>query len=57
MRRIAALFETFARDERGATALEYCFIAFLISIAAVAVLVQIGINLNNLTGSVLDGLR
>ena len=57
MRQIAAILVTFARDERGATALEYCFIAALISIAAVAVLTQIGMNVSAMTGGVLDGLR
>jgi pilus assembly protein Flp/PilA len=57
MRRIAALCRTFARDERGATAIEYCFIAALVSIAAVTVLVQIGMNVSAMTGSVMDGLR
>jgi len=57
MRRIAALFVTFARDERGSTALEYCFIAALISIAAVTVLTQIGLTITGLTGGVIDGLR
>ncbi|WP_156410144.1 Flp family type IVb pilin [Bosea sp. Root381] len=57
MRQIAAILVTFTRDERGATALEYCFIAALISIAAVAVLTQIGMNVSAMTGGVLDGLR
>jgi pilus assembly protein Flp/PilA len=57
MRQIAAYFVTFARDERGATALEYGFIAMLISIAAVAAITQIGVNVGELTGRVMEGFR
>lgn len=57
MRQIAATFTTFARNESGATALEYGFIAMLISIAAVAVITQIGINVSELTSRVLEGFR
>lgn len=57
MRRITTTFASLVRDERGATALEYGFIAFLMSIAAVAVIAQIGINVNELTSRVLDGFR
>lgn len=57
MRQIAAIFVTFARDERGATALEYGFIAMLISIAAVAAITQIGVNVKDLTSRVLEGFR
>lgn len=57
MRQIAARFVTFARDERGATAIEYCFIATLISIAAVGVITQIGINVSELTSRVMEGFR
>lgn len=57
MDQIAALFVRFARDERGATAIEYGFIAALLSLATVAVIGQIGIRVNDLTSSVLPGLQ
>ena len=34
------------RDERGATSIEYAFIASLVSIAAVSLLISIATNLN-----------
>jgi Flp pilus assembly pilin Flp len=37
-----ALFRTFLTDKSGATSLEYCFIAFLISIIAIAAITSIG---------------
>lgn len=57
MREMVSVFASFVRDERGATAIEYAFIAMLISIAAVAVITQIGINVSELTGRVLEGFR
>ncbi len=35
-------FETFCRDDEGATAIEYSFIASLVAIAAFAALVNLG---------------
>jgi Flp pilus assembly pilin Flp len=45
----------FRDDERGATALEYCFIAFLISIIAITAMTQIGTRTLANTSSVLTG--
>jgi pilus assembly protein Flp/PilA len=39
-------FTRFARDERGATAIEYGLIAALIAVAAITAMGNIGTNLN-----------
>ncbi|WID95566.1 Flp family type IVb pilin [Bosea vestrisii] len=57
MARFFALALDFLRDRRGATALEYGFIAFLISIAALATLQQIGPLLAAKYAGVLPGLQ
>jgi Flp pilus assembly pilin Flp len=48
-------FISFLGDERGATSLEYCFIACLISIVAVTAMTQIGSQTLANTSSVLTG--
>lgn len=57
MRQIAALFMTFARDERGATAIEYCLIVALITVAALTALTQMGSSLGSMNGRVVEALR
>jgi len=57
MRQIAAQLVSFVRDERGATALEYGFIAALMTVATMAVIAQIGVNVNDLTSRVMEGFR
>ena len=57
MERLFALALDFLRDRRGATALEYAFIAFLISIAAVTTLRQLGPLLEAKYASILPGLQ
>lgn len=57
MERFPVLVLDFLRDRRGATALEYGFIAFFISIAAVAALREIGPLLATKYASVLPGLQ
>jgi pilus assembly protein Flp/PilA len=57
MQRLSALALQFMRDRRGATAIEYGFIAFLISIAAVATLREIGPLLTAKYAGVLPGLQ
>jgi Flp pilus assembly pilin Flp len=57
MERLSALALDFLRDRRGATALEYGFIAFLISIAAVATIREIGPSLAARYAGVLPGLQ
>jgi pilus assembly protein Flp/PilA len=47
--------QRFARDERGATAIEYALIAGCISIAIVATATSIGTALNNTFTSVKNG--
>jgi Flp pilus assembly pilin Flp len=54
-RRIRKGLAGFRADEAGGTALEYCFIAFLISIAAIAAMSQIGAQTLVNTSSVLAG--
>jgi pilus assembly protein Flp/PilA len=57
MRQMAIILARLARNESGATAIEYGFIAFMISIAAVAAMTQIGLNVSELTGRVMEGFR
>ncbi len=57
MRQMAAMLVNFSRDERGATAIEYTFIAALMSVAAIAIIRQIGLNVSDLTGGVMAGLQ
>lgn len=47
----------FAKDESGATAIEYGLIAALIAVAIIAVLGTIGTNLNTKFTEVSDGLN
>ncbi len=56
MKQIAASFAGFLRDERGATAIEYAFIASLVSISIVAAATLIGTRLNVLFEAVIPGL-
>jgi pilus assembly protein Flp/PilA len=46
MTSLKTIARTFIADESGATALEYCFIAVLVSIAAITAWSQIGTGLN-----------
>lgn len=51
-----ASFAAFIADEHGTTALEYCFIAFLISIIAITAMTQIGAQTLINTASIIPGL-
>lgn len=42
------------KDERGATAIEYGLIASLVSAAAVAAFMQLGLSLTSMFGAVAD---
>jgi Flp pilus assembly pilin Flp len=53
---IARIGRAFLVDRNGATALEYCFIAFLISIVAISAMTQIGVQTQANTQSILIGL-
>ncbi|WP_376988636.1 Flp family type IVb pilin [Bosea sp. R86505] len=57
MKRIVALLADFGRDQRGATAIEYAFIAALMSVATIATITQIGLNVGDLTSRVMAGLN
>lgn len=46
----------FAKDESGATAIEYGLIAAIISVAIIGVLGTVGDNLNTTFQSIADGL-
>jgi pilus assembly protein Flp/PilA len=46
------LFKRFAKDESGATAIEYGLIAALISVVIIGVLTTIGTNLNTKFGEI-----
>jgi pilus assembly protein Flp/PilA len=54
--RIASRVHAFARDEEGATMIEYALIATLISIAAIAVLTDIGDQLQNVFQQIVEAL-
>ncbi|WP_187640260.1 Flp family type IVb pilin [Bosea sp. F3-2] len=56
MKRIAASFAGFLRDERGATSIEYAFIASLVSIVIVSAVTLIGTRLNALFEAIIPGL-
>jgi pilus assembly protein Flp/PilA len=51
------LVKRFAKDESGATAIEYGLIAAGISVAIIAVVKGIGTNLNTTFGSVQTALK
>ena len=57
MERFSALVLDFLRDRRGTTALEYGFIAVLMSVAAVAALRTIGSALDGRYASILPALQ
>jgi pilus assembly protein Flp/PilA len=57
MRQMVSAIVRFMRDERGATAIEYGFIAALMSVATIALITQIGVNVGELTSRVMDGFR
>ncbi|MGE7470556.1 Flp family type IVb pilin [Bosea sp. NPDC003192] len=57
MERFSALALDFLRDRRGATALEYGFIAFFVSIAAIATIRQIGPLVEAKYAGILPGLQ
>jgi pilus assembly protein Flp/PilA len=49
-------FNKLARDEQGATAIEYGLIAALIAVAAITAMSTLGDNLNSTFGEVSDNL-
>ena len=56
MKRMVFTLRAFNRDERGVTSIEYCLIASIVSIAAVAVWTMIGGNVNTLFAGLIPGL-
>jgi Flp pilus assembly pilin Flp len=57
MERISALALDFLRDRRGATAIEYGFVALLISMASIVALRLIGPALDAKYASILPGFQ
>jgi pilus assembly protein Flp/PilA len=51
------MFKRFLRDEKGATAIEYGLIAAGISVAIIAVVKNVGTNLNGTFTSVQNALQ
>jgi pilus assembly protein Flp/PilA len=51
------LLNRFAKDESGATAIEYGLIAALISIAIIGAATQLGTNINNTLGKVANAVN
>ncbi len=54
---MASHIKRFIRDEAGATAIEYGLIAAGISVAIIAVVQGLGVNLNTTFGSVQTALK
>ncbi len=54
---MSKLISRFVRDEFGATAIEYGFIAALIAVVIITALTSIGTNLNTKFSSVATSLR
>ena len=50
-------FETFCRNDEGATAIEYSFIASLVAIAGFAALVNLGDVIDMMFGVVSNGVN
>ena len=50
--RMYKFIKDFAKDDSGATAIEYGLIAALVSVAAVTALTSVGSSLDNMFGSV-----
>ncbi len=55
--RIASRMHAFARDEEGATMIEYALIASLISIVAIALLTDIGDQIQVVFQRIVDALQ
>ncbi len=53
----SGLFDTFARDESGATAIEYGLIAGLISVVIISAVTTLGTNVSNKFQTVADNLK
>jgi pilus assembly protein Flp/PilA len=51
------ILKRFAKDESGATAIEYGLIAVGIAVAIITVVTQVGTNLNETFEKVRDGLK
>lgn len=51
------LFSTVAKDESGATAIEYGLIAALVAVAAIVGMTALGESLNTIFGDVSDTLN
>ena len=50
-------FETYCRDDEGATAIEYAFIASLVAIAGFAALVNLGDVIDLMFGIISNGVN
>ena len=53
---MTTLFKTLAKDESGATAIEYGLIAALVAVAAIVGMTALGDSLNAIFGDVADTL-
>ncbi len=56
MRTLIDCCKRFRRDEHGATAIEYCLIAVLVSIVSIGAWTAMGTNLSAMTATVIPGL-
>ncbi|MEM1044715.1 MAG: Flp family type IVb pilin [Pseudomonadota bacterium] len=54
---MSKLFARFAKDESGATAIEYGLIAALIAVVVITTLTAVGTSLNTKLVAVKDGLQ
>lgn len=57
MERILHNFYSCCRDESGASAVEYAFVAFLISTVAIVAITEIGGQVSGMYGSVNEGFK
>jgi len=57
MRHMVDIFVKFSRDERGATSIEYAFIAMLVSVATIGAIRQVGVSVSDLMGRIIPGLQ
>ena len=54
---MTSFLNKFARDESGATAIEYGLIAALIAVAIISVVTTLGTNLSTTLGKVSDAVK
>ncbi len=54
---VMRIFADLLRDRKGATAIEYCLIAMIISLAAILAFQSIGLSLTGIIEAATNGMR